>query len=118
MPEVVYIHWNEEEAAARADSLRGAGFPVRHHSARGGLPLGDALPVALVISLDRLPSHGREIARWFWQAKKRQSIPLIFENGDADKLAPLQKQFPRATFCSASDLPAVLARALPRATGS
>ena len=34
-----------------------------------------------MISLDRLPSHGRAVAEWLWEAKKRQHIPIVFLGG-------------------------------------
>ncbi len=43
------------------------------------------LPEALVISLDRLPSHGRQYAQWFLEAKKRQHIPIVFCGGLPEK---------------------------------
>ena len=111
MANLLYVHWNEQEAAVFAAALRRAGHTVNHHAAQGGAPPGD-LPDAVIISLDRLPSHGREVARWFSEAKKRQSIPVVFVGGDARKLAAFRDQFPRAIFCSAADLPKALSRAL------
>lgn len=56
-------------------------------------------PDAIVISLDRLPSHGRAIGEWVWEAKKRQCIPIVFEGGEKDKVRVTEKKFPRAVFC-------------------
>ena len=70
------------------------------------------MPDALVISLDRLPSHGRAVAEWFWEAKKRRSIPLIFVGGAPDKVERTREKFPEALFCDRSALRDVL-RGLP-----
>jgi hypothetical protein len=106
--DIFYFDWSEE-AVAGAETLRAAGHTVRLHSTPGGYALPDPPPAAVVISLERLPSHGREVAQWFWQAKKRQSIPIVFVGGEAAKVAALQAKFPRALFCSREKLPAVLA---------
>jgi hypothetical protein len=108
MADVFYVHWHDQEAAVHADDLRRAGHTVRYHSAPGGISVHNPLPSAMIISLDRLPSHGREIARWFWQAKKRRSIPLIFVGGPAEKIAALKLEFPHAVFCGRTALPSVL----------
>lgn len=94
---IFYIHWHEAEAKTRAQALRKAGHEVRTHwSTTDGPALRDHLPEALIISLDRLPSHGRAVADWLWEAKKRQHIPIIFEGGQAEKVATTKKRFPRA----------------------
>jgi hypothetical protein len=67
------------------------------------------LPDALLISLDRLPSHGRAIARWFWEAEKRRSIPILFVGGSPEKLSRFQTQFPGAHFCAEGEISRVLA---------
>jgi hypothetical protein len=118
MANLLYVHWNEQEAAVFSAALRRAGHTVHHHAIQGGAPPGDVLPDAVVISLDRLPSHGREVARWFSQAKKRQSIPVVFVGGDPRKISAFRDQFPRAIFCAAADLPGVLSRTLGGGTVS
>lgn len=106
---VFYVHWNESECKARAKALRAAGHTVRSHwSMTEHAALKDPLPEALVISLDRLPSHGRQIAEWMWEAKKRQHIPIVFEGGVDDKVATTKKTFPRAVFCASGQVAGVL----------
>jgi hypothetical protein len=72
----------------------------------------DPLPDALVVSLDRLPSHGRSVAEWMVEAKKRRSVPVLFAGGTADKAEVARRQFPHAAFCATSDLVTALARLL------
>jgi hypothetical protein len=101
MARIFYLHWNEAELLARVAPLEAAGHEVKGHwSTEAPAKLGDFVPDAVVVSLDRLPSHGRAVAEWFWEAKKRQSIPLLFAGGQPDKVAAAQKQFPRARFVS------------------
>ena len=77
-----------------------AGRDVRAHfsTQSSPRPKGD-LPDAVVISLDRLPSHGRAVAEWFWEAKSRRGIPIVFEGGKPDKVAAASEKFPEARFC-------------------
>jgi hypothetical protein len=67
-------------------------------------PLKDGLPDVAVISLERLPSHGRAVAEWLWEAKKRQHIPIIFAGGEPAKVQTTRDKFPRAHFCSMRSL--------------
>ncbi len=106
MADIIYIHWNEEEAKANVQPLLNAGHKVRvHWSQRTGVKM-NPLPGVLVISLDRLPSHGKAVAEWFWEAKRRQSIPLVFAGGQPEKVAAMKAKFPKATFCAANKVAA------------
>ena len=103
MAKIFLLHWNEAEAKERGLALSRAGHDVRlHWSTRSGPPLKDALPDIAVISLDRLPSHGRAIAEWLWEARKRQHIPIIFAGGEPSKIDATRKKFPGALYCSAA----------------
>jgi hypothetical protein len=108
---VFLLHWNEAEGNERASALRSAGHDVLlHWSTEKHPPLKDALPDVAVISLDRLPSHGRSVAEWLWEAKKRQHIPIIFSGGEASKVAATRRKFPKAVYCSTASVVATVAR--------
>lgn len=114
MAKIVYVHWNEAEANSRVKPLRDAGHQVRvHWSTSERLAVGDFAVEAVVISLDRLPSHGREIAKWFAAAKKRQGIPLIFSGGDPEKVRLARGLFPQAHTCSSEEIGRTLDKILP-----
>jgi hypothetical protein len=81
-----------------------------HWSTTESADLKDKLPEALVVSLDRLPSHGRAMAEWLWEAKKRQHIPIVFEGGAPDKVAATKSKFPDAVYCPTGGVAAALAR--------
>jgi hypothetical protein len=88
---------------------------VRVHATSGEPPgLKKTLPDVLVVSLDRLPSHGRRVARWFWETKARRAVPIVFVGGDAAKLAAIRAEFEGAVFTSSRGL----AKAIDRATGT
>jgi hypothetical protein len=106
---IYLVHWHQAEVEERARELRELGHDVRvQWSQEDFQKWGDYLPNAVVISLDRLPSHGREVAAWVWEAKKRQTIPIVFAGGAADKVKATREKFPKATFCEWSALAAVL----------
>lgn len=113
MARIFYLHWNEAELKELIAPLHKAGFEVHSHwSTETHAKIGEPLPEAVVISLARLPSHGRAVAEWFWEAKKRQHIPLIFAGGQPDKVKATKAKFPKAIYCGAEEVSAVLARLL------
>ena len=100
MARIFYVHWNESEASERMASMTEAGHDVRAHWSTDSSPsLKSELPDAVVISLDRLPSHGRAVAEWFLEAKSRRHIPIVFEGGKPNKVAVAREKFPEAQFC-------------------
>jgi len=113
MAKVFYLHWDQEEIKPRIAVLKAAGHEVQYHSStEDHIKLGEFVPEVVVISLDRLPSHGRHVAEWFWEAKKRQSIPIVFAGGKPYKTVDAKKKFPKAIFCATDDIPDVLKRVL------
>src|SRR5262245_15217124 len=105
MARISYVHWNEEEARETVRALETAGNVVEFHfSTYEHLRMGDFQPEAFVISIDRLPSHGKAIAEWFWESKKRRAIPLIFAGGKPDKVEAMKTKFPGATYCDSDKL--------------
>lgn len=115
--DVVLVHWNANEAQDLAAPLRSSGWRVR-------LGCGDfkALkanpPAAVLISLRRLPSHGRQVADALWHAKWGREIPIVFFDGEPDKVEATRRQFPTARYAAWEDLPSLLAEckgALPDA---
>lgn len=104
-----YIHWNESELEERLAPLRAAGHVAYGHWNTQTTPkLADNLPDVMIVSLDRLPSHGRAYAGWLWEAKKRQHIPLVFAGGQPEKVAVTRQLFPQAVFCTTEEVPAVV----------
>jgi len=109
MKRIFYIHWNEEELLKKIQPLTDAGYEVQYHfTSEVAADLKNPLPDVLVISLDRLPSHGKVYAEWLWEAKYRRHIPIIFCGGKPEKVLPIKKKFPRAVFCSNEKLVATL----------
>jgi hypothetical protein len=110
---IFYVHWNEQELQQRISSLLAAGYDVGYHWQAATKPtVREFEPDVVVVSLDRLPSHGRRFAEWFWEAKKRQKIPIVFVGGEPEKAAVAKKQFPNASFRTIEETPKVLNRIL------
>jgi hypothetical protein len=89
--------------------LREAGHKVDYHfSTETVTDFRNSLPDVLVVSLDRLPSHGTRYAEWLWETKKRQQIPIIFCGGKPEKVITVKEKLPKAIFCNNENLLATL----------
>ena len=100
MKKIFFIHFNEEELKKKIQPLKQAGYKVDYHfSTETTANFKDNLPDVLVISLTRLPSHGKAYAEWMWEAKKRQHIPIVFCGGKPEKVIAVKEKFPKAIFC-------------------
>lgn len=108
------IHWNDADAAVRAESLRRAGYKVQY----GAIDAADlrrlrgAPPTAVVIDLSRLPSHGRDVALALRRYKATRHVPLIFVAGDPEKVARLEQLLPDAVYTTWSRIRSSLKRAV------
>ncbi|HXI40858.1 MAG TPA: DUF3052 family protein [Bryobacteraceae bacterium] len=101
MPLIRLICWNPDLARERAKALRGAGFTV------DASPLGisglighfrKVSPAVVLIDLDRLPSHGREVAIVLRNSKSTRYIPIVFAGGLAEKVERVRSELPDAFF--------------------
>ena len=82
--DLVLVHWNATEAEELAAPFREDGWQVKV----GNLELKDLKarpPVAILISFQRLLSHGREVADALWYTNLGRAIPIVFFEGAPDK---------------------------------
>lgn len=101
------IHWNAREAADMARPLQLAGWSVEIESQDGARASRRILadpPQAVVISLARLPSHGRETASYLRSELDEERLPILFIDGRSDKVELVREAVPDATFTSSSAL--------------
>jgi hypothetical protein len=117
MARVTYVHWAEDEAHAVARRLVAGGHQVTVHWAAGEGMQADSVPEVLIVSLERLPSHGRAVAQWLWSAQYRRAIPIVFVGGSPDRIERAREQFGDAVFCGEHELAAVVT-GLARSRGS
>jgi hypothetical protein len=113
---VSLIHWKAEEAQALIDLMEGAGFAVHYAGDQKGMrlpQLREMNPVAAVIDLTRMPSYGRYWAAEVRASKSLRHLPLVFVDGDAERVARVKADLPDATFTTRDQLAAILKRVKP-----
>jgi hypothetical protein len=100
---ILLIHWNEAEAEDRVHRLRKAGFsPLILTSVPNGPAdlkrLLDKPIDAIVIDLSRLPSLGRDVGLSLRSRKTTRHIPIVFVDGEPDKVSRVKRVLPDAVF--------------------
>ena len=96
------ICWNEADAFARATTLQLAGYRVIADPPEnpGGMVryFRELAPDAVVIDLDRLPSHGRELGLSLRASKSTSHLRLVFAGGVPAKIELVRAAIPDAIF--------------------
>jgi len=113
---VSLVHWKAEEAQSLIDLMESAGYAVHYAGDQKGMRMSELReldPVAAVIDLTRMPSYGR-----YWAAEVRSSrslkhLPLVFVDGDAQRVERCRAALPDATFTSRDELTEILERVMP-----
>src|SRR6478672_1820725 len=111
------VCWKEDLARERVRVLEEAGIPVDASPLNPGL-IGEprANPAAAVlIDLDRLPSHGREVAVSLRNSKSTRHIPIVFAGGLEEKVGRIRQELPDAFFTDWTKVVRVLRKALKSA---
>src|SRR5687767_15875933 len=111
------VHWNESEGLERQKQLQALGFEVAYD-------FGDSLfvsrqikagpPDAVVIDLSRLPSSGREVAHSVRATKATRHLPIVFVDGEPEKVEKTRQFIPDATFTTWGRIKTALAKAIAR----
>ena len=84
------VCWNADLARERAAALERAGFEVDSSPLNPAGLIGyfrQHMPPVILIDLDRLPSHGREVGIALRQSKVTRQIPLVYAGGVPEKVA-------------------------------
>jgi DNA-binding response OmpR family regulator len=105
------IHWKSGEAMELARPLRMAGWEVEIEAeggARAGRRVRSFQPDVVVIYLDRLPSHGRQTARYLRSRLETRDMPVIFVNGAQKPLEEIKALLPEAAYTASERLESVL----------
>jgi CheY-like chemotaxis protein len=101
MSRVLLVHWNAQEAKAKARTLESLGHTANILCDSEKPNLGkvrESPPDIFLIDLNRLPSHGREIAGHFRRGKATRQVPILFVDGDADRVSRAKQLIPDAEF--------------------
>jgi hypothetical protein len=95
------IHWRPDEAQQRIEYLQASGYKVLYDAPDGSsiLPkIRAQIPDAVVIDLTRVPSHGREVGIALRESRTTRLIPLVFVEGEPEKVARIRSELPDATY--------------------
>ncbi len=120
MHRIRLIHWKAEEAEERVARLRAAGYEVDYGEMRP-----DALrdwrnnpPAAFVIDLSRLPSQGRDVAMTLRSHKPTRHVPLVFVEGEPEKVERIRNSLPDAIYTTWSRIRGSLKAAIAKPPAS
>lgn len=121
MKPVLLIHWNEAESDDRAQRLRKAGFAPLILASSSDAPTSLkpllAQPIeAIVIDLSRLPSHGRDIALHLRGRKATRHIPIVFVDGETEKVDRVKTVLTDAVFTDWPKIGAAIRTAMKNGT--
>src|SRR5438128_6949242 len=101
MPTIRLVCWNPNVALERARALQAGGFTVDGSPFETSRVIGhlrETTPAVVLIDLDRLPSHGREVAAAMRNSKIARQIPIVFAGGIEQKVERIRRELPDAIF--------------------
>lgn len=103
---------NGDPGGARA--LRHAGHAVAAGAlTRAALRVLRARPpAAVVIDLSRAPAQGRDFGVWLRQGATTRRVPLVFVDGEPEKVAAIRRLLPDAVYASWRGIRGAVRRAL------
>jgi CheY-like chemotaxis protein len=114
-PHLCLVCWDQSKAGEHATGLEKAGYRITlvTSSVTGWISYVRDLAVdAVVLDLDRLPSHGREVGIHLRTSKSTRHLPLVFLGGDPAKAERVRIDLPDATFSVWHDAAQAIARAI------
>jgi CheY-like chemotaxis protein len=117
MASIRLVCWNQDLARERARLLHEAGISVDASPLGTSGLIGHFLqrsPSAVLIDLDRLPSHGREVAIVLRNSKSTRYIPIVFAGGLAEKVDRVRRELPDAVFTDWKKVATAVKKAMNR----
>jgi len=113
MARVRVFHWKATEAAPLLALLRRAGHMVDYDVAFAAYRDARANPpTAFVIDLTRLPASGREVAVALRGSKATRTVPIVFLDGEAEKVARIRQLMPDAVYTTRANVASALKAAI------
>src|SRR5579872_6992364 len=97
------ICWDAALAKERVEALAGHNFEIEAARLNPSGLIGQfkkLAPAAVLIDLDRLPSHGHAVANALRQSPSTRRIPIVFAGGAPEKLPRIRKEMPDTVFVS------------------
>ncbi|HXN21492.1 MAG TPA: hypothetical protein VOA41_01965 [Candidatus Dormibacteraeota bacterium] len=116
MPHVQLLNAEAGVAKRLIERLRASGYTVACSDTIPVRSLRESPPQAVLIALARLPSRGRHLAMWMRSQEAIRSIPIVFVDGDPEKVQRIRAQLPDAIYTSRAKLAGALKRAKPLAS--
>lgn len=117
MKTVRLVHWNEDEGLERQKQLEAFGFEALFDFGDGlfvSRQVKASPPDAVVIDLSRLPSHGREVAHSIRGTKATRHVPLVFVDGEPEKVKKTKQLLPDATYTTWGRIKTSLPKAIAK----
>ena len=117
MKRIRLVHWNQDEGLERRQQLEALGFEVAFDFGDGlfvSRQIKASLPDAVLIDLSRIPSHGREVAQSLRTTKAARHVPIVFVDGEPEKVEKTRQFIPDATFTTWGRIKTALAKAIAR----
>jgi CheY-like chemotaxis protein len=118
MSRILLVHWNEKEARERSRRLKALGHKtaILSDTEKSNFQsIRESPPDLFLIDLTRLPSHGREVAGYLRHLKATRHVPILFVDGDADRVSRTRSLIPDADFAKWKDLKSAIPKAKRRA---
>ncbi len=114
MTSIRLVHWTREESEIRASELRDLGYSVSSEAFDRDslLRMREDPPRAVVIDLSRAPSQGRDVALAIRMSKPLRRVPLVFVEGDPEKVARIKDILPDAVYTDWKNICGALKKAL------
>ena len=96
------VHWDAPEGRRHQRALEALGHEVVYLDELTGTPLVRALRAGgvdlIILDLSRRPSHAREIAMSLRSRTTTRHIPLLFVDGEPEKVAAIRAVLPDAAY--------------------
>jgi hypothetical protein len=114
MNRVLLIHWKAEEAVENIAKLRAAGYQADLIEFGPNAPRAwrSNPPTAFVIDLSRMPMQGRDVAMVLRGYKATRHTPLVFVEGEPEKVERIKNQLPDAVYTTWSRIRSSLKAAI------
>jgi hypothetical protein len=116
MHRICLIHWKAEEAEEKIAKLRAAGFEVDcgEVNPKALRDWRNNPPAAFVIDLSRLPLQGRDVAMALRGYKTTRRTPLVFVEGEPEKVERIKVNLPDAVYTNWSRIRGSLKSAIAK----